>query len=194
MHDWGGAFGMGYAVRHPTNIKRIVFLNTGAFRIPAEILEHLPWQLMIVRKPFLGPILVRGFNAFSKFAIFMAIKNKPKRTPATKAGLLAPYNSWKNRVAVLKAVRDIPVTEDVQSHKELAYIEENLSLFKEVPKIFLWGLKDFVFNEVVLNKWLEFYPGSEVRKFEDAGHYVLEDAYERIIPEMEQFLNKHPIK
>ena len=28
MHDWGGAIGMGYAVRHPQNIKRLVIFNT----------------------------------------------------------------------------------------------------------------------------------------------------------------------
>ncbi len=198
MHDWGGAYGMGYAVRHPENIKRLIFLNTGAFRIPQEILAKPPWELMIVRKSLLGPILVRGFNMFAKFAFSWfanaPIKNKLRRTKEARAGYLAPYNSWNNRIAVLGAVRDIPMKDDLPTYKELYHIEQNLNLFKDVPKIFLWGLKDFVFTEFVLNKWLEIYPGAEARKYADAGHYVLEDAYERIIPEMEQFLNKHPIK
>jgi haloalkane dehalogenase len=184
---------MGYAVRHPDNVKRLVVLNTGAFRIPEKMQDNLPWELMLVRKPVIGPLLVRGFNAFSRFAIPKAITNKTRRTPEARAGYLAPYNSWKNRVAVLKAVRDIPLTEDAPAHKELAFIEENLPQFNNVPKIFFWGLKDFVFNDIVLEKWLEIFPGSETRTYEDAGHYVLDDAYDRIIPDMEQFLISNPL-
>ncbi len=193
MHDWGGAFAMGYAVRHAENVKRLVFLNTGAFTIPEEILDNKPWQLMMVRTPLLGKILVRGFNAFSKFAIFLAIKDKERRTKQVKAGYLAPYDSWKHRVAVLKAVEDIPFNEDDPAYEELKYIEERLDKFKETPKIFFWGEKDFVFNNIVLDKWLEFYPDAEAHKFPNAGHYVLEDAYPTIIPEVDNFLKQNPI-
>ena len=31
MHDWGGAIGMGYAIRHPEKIKRLIIFNTAAF-------------------------------------------------------------------------------------------------------------------------------------------------------------------
>lgn len=194
MHDWGGAFAMGYAVRHAENVKRLVFLNTGAFTVPEEILNDKPWQLMIVRVPVLGKVLVRGFNAFSRFAIYMAIKNKERRTDEAKAGYLAPYDSWKHRVAVLDAVKDIPLTEDAPSYNELDYIEQRLEKFNETPKIYFWGGKDFVFNDIVLNKWLEYYPNADVHRFPEAGHYVLEDAYSKILPEMDEFLKKHPIE
>lgn len=193
MHDWGGAFAMGYAVRHAENIKRLIFLNTGAFTIPEEINNNKPWQLLMVRTPILGKLFVQGFNAFSKYAIILAIKNKERRTKEVKAGYLAPYDSWNHRVAVLQAVEDIPFKEDAPSHKELKYIEDRLNEFNSVPKIFFWGGEDFVFNDIVLDKWLEFYPDAEVHRFPDAGHYVLEDAYPTIIPEMETFLKKYPI-
>lgn len=31
LHDWGGPVGMGFAIRHPKLIKRIVIMNTWAF-------------------------------------------------------------------------------------------------------------------------------------------------------------------
>lgn len=34
VHDWGGAIGMGVAVRHPERFRRIVVMNTSAFGLP----------------------------------------------------------------------------------------------------------------------------------------------------------------
>ena len=34
VHDWGGAIGCGWAGRHPERVRRLVVLNTGAFRNP----------------------------------------------------------------------------------------------------------------------------------------------------------------
>ena len=53
-HDWGGAIGMGYAVRHPENIRRIVVLNTGAFRS-----NSIPFRIAVCGVPVLGDLLVR---------------------------------------------------------------------------------------------------------------------------------------
>ena len=49
-------------------------------------------------------------------------------------------------------------------------------------------MKDFVFDHHFLARWQEFLPQAQVHRFEDAGHYVLEDAYEQIIPLIQQFL------
>ena len=52
----------------------------------------------------------------------------------------------------------------------------------------MWGKHDFVFNEGFLNEWRTRFPGAESHLFEDAGHYVVEDARDRILPLMEAFL------
>ncbi len=64
LHDWGGMIGMTYAARHPKKIAKIIILNTGAFTLPKT--TKLPWQLKLARSPFLGALLVRGFNAFCR--------------------------------------------------------------------------------------------------------------------------------
>jgi haloalkane dehalogenase len=35
---------------------------------------------------------------------------------------------------------------------------------------------------------------SEVLRLEDAGHYVLEDAPEEVVPRIRTFLDAHPVK
>ncbi len=37
------------------------------------------------------------------------------------------------------------------------------------------------------------FPAAEVHRFPDAGHYVLEDAGEEILPLVRDFLRRHPL-
>ncbi|MBI4490648.1 MAG: alpha/beta fold hydrolase, partial [Deltaproteobacteria bacterium] len=54
MHDWGGPIGMGYAVRHPDNVRRFVIFNTVAFWSP-----HIPLILRLCRIPLFGALAIR---------------------------------------------------------------------------------------------------------------------------------------
>ncbi|HMA98482.1 MAG TPA: hypothetical protein VKO38_03380, partial [Wenzhouxiangella sp.] len=55
------------------------------------------------------------------------------------------------------------------------------------PVQFAWGAKDFVFNDDVLAMWREKLPDAPVEYYDDAGHYVLEDAADRILPLAQRF-------
>ena len=46
----------------------------------------------------------------------------------------------------------------------------------------------------ISNRFLQFFPQAEVHRLADAGHYVVEDAYERIGPLVEHFLDAHPLR
>ena len=77
LHDWGGAIGMGYAVRHPERVKRFVIFNTAAF--PAS---RIPFRINICKLPVFGAVAVRGFNAFAGLAPAMACAKQERMTPA----------------------------------------------------------------------------------------------------------------
>ncbi len=47
-------------------------------------------------------------------------------TPAVRAGYLAPYNSWSNRVAVNRFVKDIPRAPRHPSYETLLQMEQGL--------------------------------------------------------------------
>jgi haloalkane dehalogenase len=57
-----------------------------------------------------------------------------------------------------------------------------------------WGECDFVFNRHFLNEWIARFPAAEVHPFSDAGHYVLEDAADRIVPLVRSFLTANPVE
>ena len=183
MHDWGGAIGMGYAIRHPQKIKRLIIFNTAAF-----LSSRMPWRIGLCRIPVSGPVAVRGFNAFAGPAIYMACQHHERMTPGVRAGYLAPYRNYRNRIAVLRFVQDIPRRPKDPSYPVLEGIQQRLSEFRDRPMLILWGGRDFCFNRSFLETWKRFFPEALVQVFEDAGHYVVEDAHERIIPLVREFL------
>ena len=189
VHDWGGMIGFGWAMRKPEIVRRLVILNTAAFPLPAG--KPLPWQLKLVRNTKLGALLVRGFNAFAWGA---ATQGVMRRMPADeKRALLSPYNSWHNRISTLRFVQDIPLKAGDPGYDIVADSEKRLHQFADRPAIACWGLKDFVFDADFLDGFRQRLPQLDVHAWEDAGHYVLEDAHERIIPLVTQFLADHPL-
>lgn len=187
VHDWGGMIGMGFATRHPELIKRIVLFNTAAFPNPKG--QKLPWSIAACRAPFIGPLLVRGFNAFCLGAIKTCFTRRDVPSEE-KSYYLKPYNNWSNRRAVARFVQDIPLTDKDPSWLTLMSVEEKLRLFNKTPMLILWGSKDFVFDQAFLSQWQGYFPHAEVHRLNQVGHYIADDAYEDVIPIMEQFLDK----
>ena len=186
LHDWGGAIGMAWAVRHPERVKRIVLLNTGAFRNPDD--QSLPPSLWLVRNTPIGSLLVRGFNAFSAGATRMAVVNK--MDPKVRAAYVAPYNTWSNRIATLRFVQDIPLTERDEAYSVVLETERGLAQFQDTPVLICWGEQDFVFDDAFLTEWERILPKAEVHRYPEAGHYVLEDAGREIIPRIKRFVDE----
>ncbi|MFH1919254.1 MAG: alpha/beta fold hydrolase [Planctomycetota bacterium] len=182
-HDWGGAIGMGAAVRAPDRFRRFVLFNTAAFRS-----NRCPFRIRVCRTPLVGRLAVQGLNLFARAALRMAVCRHERMTPAVRAGLLAPYDSWHNRTAIDRFVGDIPLDPRHPSYAALAEVEAGLSQFSGHPICFIWGMRDWCFTPHFLDRFLAIFPEAEVHRLEDAGHYVVEDAHERIIPLVESFL------
>jgi haloalkane dehalogenase len=185
VHDWGGPIGFGWAVRHPERVRRLVMFNTGAFHMPAG--KRMPWQLSLVRDTPLGPLLVRGLNAFARGAARTAC-TRVRMPRALRDAYCAPYDSWAARRAVLRFVQDIPLEPGDPAYDELSRVEAGLGSLANRPALILWGGCDFVFDRHFLAVWRRLLPAAEVHEFPDCGHYVLEDAAEEIIPLVERFL------
>ncbi|MGH7369962.1 MAG: alpha/beta fold hydrolase, partial [Candidatus Methylomirabilaceae bacterium] len=63
---------------------------------------------------------------------------------------------------------------------------------RQTPMLLLWGMKDPVLPEPVLRRWQKVYPHATTHEIEDASHFVPEDAPERIVRSIEEFLDAHP--
>jgi acyl-CoA synthetase (AMP-forming)/AMP-acid ligase II/pimeloyl-ACP methyl ester carboxylesterase len=185
-HDWGGIIGTCYAALHPERIAGMVMLNTAGFMWPVD--KKLPLALFAARIPYASALFIRGLNVFAKGAIKIGMKRN--RMPEKVArGYLYPYHSWETRRAVHRFIQDIPVKPRDNGYALGLHMESRLKLLREVPLLLGWGMKDFIFCRKILNEWIRHFPHAQVHPMDDAGHYVLEDAAEEIIPVIKQFVD-----
>jgi haloalkane dehalogenase len=190
LHDWGGMIGLGYAARQPERIARIVATNTSCTHLPAG--KRFPWLLRVGRNTRLGAWFILKKNAFCRAAARWCVTRQPL-PPDVRDMYLKPYDSPEHRIAVLKFVQTIPLTESDPGFDIVRGVEELLPKFRGVPTLLLWGLKDFVFDRHFLAEWQKHFPHAETHTWPDGGHYLLEDAGEEVIGKVTEFLKRHPI-
>ena len=187
LHDWGGMIGLAWAVDHPDKIDKLIITNTSGFFLPKENPFPLALRLIKYFRLFAIPAVL-GLNVFAKGALYLG--SKKKLSPDVKKGLVEPYNCWKNRIATLKFVQDIPLTPQDQSYDIVNHVDQNLKRLDQASVLFLWGSKDFVFDLTFLNEFKSRFPRAVTHVFEDAGHYLFEDKPEETGKLIEAFLNK----
>jgi len=183
VHDWGGAIGCGVAGRRPDALRKLVLLNTGAFRS-----KRIPLRIAAIKVPGLGECIIRGINGFAGPATNMAVKIPLK--PAVKRGMLWPYRSWADRVAVWNFVKDIPLRESHRSYQTLAEVEKGLAKLAGKPVQLVWGAQDFCFNMHFYRRFQELFPNAESVVYPNFGHYILEDAGQDAWQKISNFLSE----
>lgn len=179
VHDWGGPIALSWAVENPERVDRLVVLNSAAFPLPAG--HRIPWTLQAARLPVIGEALVTRANAFSLGALVLG-SGRVWLGAEARRGLLAPYDTPEHRVAVHRFVRDIPTGPDDPAHPVLVRLADRLPLLAGVPTTICWGMRDPVFDARILDELVGHLPHAEVHRFPRAGHYVLEDAADDIVP------------
>lgn len=189
VHDWGGMIGFGWALERMPRVRRLVVLNTAAFPMPAG--KPVPWQIALGRDYNIGELVIRGFNAFSAGASWLGVERRMPR--AVRRAYVAPYDSWASRISTVRFMQDIPLRPGDRAWPLVEASGQRLREYADRPAFIGWGLKDFVFDRDFLARFRSDWPQAEVHAFEDAGHYVLEDRHEVLVPAIRDFLDRHPL-
>lgn len=187
-HDWGGPIGLAWAARHPERVRGLAILNTFAHRPPGKV--RLPLPLRLFRAPGLGEVMVKGLHAFVRGFLFkVGVIHRERLTPEVRAAYLAPHPSWASRTAVLVFPREIPSGPDGAVSDFLEEVHAGLRALADRPLFIAWAMKDIAFTpDILTTLWLRDFPDAKVLRLEDAGHYLQEDAHERIVPALLEFL------
>jgi cis-3-alkyl-4-acyloxetan-2-one decarboxylase len=185
VHDWGGPVGLGFAIRHPERIKRLVITNTWAFA---------PWPggpfprlLEMIRSPR-GEKFVLEKNGYLEPALLGTTHHSERLSGIAMEAYRSPFPTPESRRALLCWSRDIPVQETDPSYAEMKHIEESLPAFSRIPVLLLWGMRDPVLGVTVLRRWQQLYPHAITHKLEDASHFLHEDAPEQMMHLLQTFL------
>jgi pimeloyl-ACP methyl ester carboxylesterase len=191
--DWGGPIALAWAVAHPERVDWLFILNTFAHRPPQEV--QLPLPLRLFRTPVVGEIMVKGLGLFHRVFLFRAGVVHPERLTAdVRVAYLAPHPTWSSRTGVLVFPREIPAGPKGLVADMAADIEGGLERhFRSRPVRIMWAMRDVAFTPRMLDElWLRTFPAAEVTRLDDAGHYLQEDAHERIVPELVRFVGALP--
>lgn len=186
-HDWGGPIGYGAAAARKERFERFVVFNT------LSRFGRFPLSIRSMRWPVVGPIAVRGFNAFLRFALKQGSARPAQYDSPIGEGYLAPYGSWAERVAIQRFVDDIPIEAGHPTAWARTELRDDIASLSDRPHLIVWGTQDFVFHGDFLDGWKATVPDAEVHELDDANHFVVEDAHERIVPWMQDWLGGHPL-
>jgi cis-3-alkyl-4-acyloxetan-2-one decarboxylase len=182
VHDWGGPIGLGAALERRERIRAVVALNTWAWELPS----FLPPFLREFRAEGLGEILTLAGNLFVE-----AIPGGMARRevdPRMMDAYRAPFPDYWSRVGLLGFQRDIPLTARDRSAPVIAEIQRRLPEL-HLPFLFVWGMRDRIFQPVFLDQWRELLPDARVVEIEDAAHFVLEDRPDAVNEAIDDFLS-----
>lgn len=188
IHDWGGPVGLGFGIRHPERIKRLVVMNSWAFA---------PWpggalpRLIEVVRSEKGPKFVMEKNGYLESAIRGGVMCHENLNESVMNAYRAPFPTTESRRTLVCWSRDIATTEEDTSWLEMKRIENAMGVFSTIPVLLIWGMKDLVLPEAALRLWMNKFPNAQVYKIVEAGHFLQEDAPENVISCIEEFIEKH---
>jgi cis-3-alkyl-4-acyloxetan-2-one decarboxylase len=171
--DWGGPIGLAWAVAHPERVSGLFILNTYAH----------------------GGVLVKGLHMFVRVFVFrVGVVHRERLTADVRRAYLAPHPSWSSRTGVLVFPREIPASGKGPVAELTGRLERGLEEhFRSKPVRIMWAMRDPAFTPQMLDDlWLRTFPTAEVARLKDAGHFLQEDAHERIVPELLRFLAQPP--
>jgi cis-3-alkyl-4-acyloxetan-2-one decarboxylase len=191
LHDWGGPVGLFFAARHRSRIKRLVLLNTWAFA---------PWpggplpKLLEIIRSARGEKFVLEKNGYLEPALMGTTYHAEQITPAVLAAYRAPFPTPESRLALLCWSRDIPLQESDPSYANMKCVESALPELADILTLLIWGMRDPILPPSVLKMWHERLPNAATVEIEDASHFLQEDAPERILAAIEDFLKAKTAK
>lgn len=180
LHDWGGALGLGYAVRHPKNIKGIAMFETfvgpwswqefGKYKIPFKIF----------RSPF-GYILFQVFNMFVNKLMPSFVLKKENLSEEIMRNYRMPFPTIQSR----KAIRAFPKLIPIEGKPKESFVfvkntEDKLPKLNFPSLIIKPTPGGAVDTEEKIQRFRKAFPMLAEKDFGPGVHYLQEDNPEKL--------------
>lgn len=180
VNDWGGPIGLNYAVNNPDNIDKLVIFNTFMWSVKGD--KHFE-RFSNFMGGTIGKFLNLKFNFFGKVVIPKAYGDKSRLDSNTKIQLTKHVPSPIERLGVWIFPKAI-----IGSSDWLNSIWNKRKYIEDKPALLIWGMKDIAFRQKELDTFCSFLKNTRVVKYEDVGHYVQDEAGERVVDPIATFL------
>ena len=181
VHDWGGPIGTSYAVDHPDNIERIVFLNTWMWSFEGELGVR---AFSAILGGALGRWLNRRHNLFARVLMKGAIADRAHWEQISR-NYVEQFAGPEERVGCAAFPGQV-----YGAGPWLAEIWRKQPGLAKKPALFVWGMKDPAFREPILQRLLAAFPDHRLVRQQNIGHYVAEEMGHELSPLIRSFLNE----
>ena len=179
VHDLGGPAGLYWAVENPARVNRIAILNTLVF---PEVHWTVTAFLLGLRTPGLRSLLTspKGIVATMK----LGVVNKDRMNRETLTPYTAAFETKPAQKALIKAGGGLGIGGLAKIAKKLPTLESPLRL--------IYGERDRVLPDVAktMRRLQALRPEAELTALPNAGHFLQEDAPERVAELLSEFLNR----
>ncbi|MEA2422752.1 MAG: cis-3-alkyl-4-acyloxetan-2-one decarboxylase [Thermoleophilaceae bacterium] len=184
VHDWGGPIGLGWAGENPDRVSRLMILNTFAPRLPGPM--GRAFTLRVLRARGVGELIATVRDGLTEdFLLRAGVRDRGAFDAHAKEAYRAPHPDRASRTGILAFPRQVPLSPDTAVAELTRRTEGLLRLhFRDRGARICWGMHDVLFREPVLELWRDLLPQAGVVKLAEAGHFVQEDAPERVIAEL----------
>ena len=182
MTDWGGPIGLDFARRNPERVRRLVIANTWCWPVGNDL--HFR-AFSFLMSSWIGQYLIRHRNMFVNTVMTKAMGDPGILTPE----IMAHYRNAQPSPAARAANAALPGY-IVGAGGWLRSIWDDRAAFVDKPALLLWGLKDIAFRRKELERWKSALPNLEAHEFEDFGHFLAEEAPDRVVPALRSFMKR----
>lgn len=175
MHDFGGAFGLGWAAEHPERVASITLIDTG-------VLPGYRWHRLA--RLWRTPVAAELFNAMTNRSGFGRMLNfrQPRPLSAQTLDRLYADSSPAARRTAVKLYR---ATDPGALGHPSDRLREN-----DLPALVIWGGHDPYLPVAYAERQREAFPRAEVVVLPDSGHWPHHDDPDRVAAQIRPFLRK----
>src|SRR5579871_528942 len=177
MHDFGGAWGLGWAAQHPGAVASVTLVNTGILTGYRWHKFARIWQTPVIGELFQltanAPMLHRALNA-----------DNPRPLPRSFVDRIMRYADWGHKRAVLKLYR---ASRNIG--RDAAPIGDALARL-DLPACVVWGAGDAYLPVAYAQKQRDYFPKAEVHVLDGLGHWPFIDDPDAVIGVIVPFLKR----
>jgi pimeloyl-ACP methyl ester carboxylesterase len=175
LHDFGAAWGLGWAAAHPRQVASVTLINSG-------LLLDYRWHRIarIWRTPVLGELLML---AITRRAFVRSLIAKPHGLPRPFVERMYTHYDRHTRRAVLRLYR---ATDPARSSGALSAALRAI----DPPALVIWGKQDPYLPTTLAYRQQEVFPRAEVAMLEHSGHWPFIDAQDEVTRLLTAFLRR----
>ena len=188
MHGWGSLIGFDYAMRHPNNVKGLVFLEAHIRPAVEKEMISLPVQerstLLHLDESMKNLILNTPYYV-EKSLPMGTMKKLPDNV---LAAYKKPFEQKGSGKPVWQYLQDLPLGDKKTKVLDLIANYSKKLEHSDIPKLMLYAMPGFNVSIATVMWAQEHFPNLTVVEIEDTLHYAMESEPEQVVDAIEEWI------